>query len=114
MVFGQISIFLTILICFVNLAAARQIYVAPSGGRSNGSGTIDDPLDTLGHALGQGLPGDTIVLRGGIHEAGNIWYTGQGGEPGAFLTIDRYPNERAVIMGKKGSLLNRSIFEFKT
>jgi len=64
MVFGQISIFLTILICFVNLAAARQIYVAPSGGRSNGSGTIDNPLDTLGQALEQGLRGDTIVVRG--------------------------------------------------
>jgi hypothetical protein len=101
MVFRQITVFITILICFVNIAAARQIYVAPSGGRSNGSGTIDDPLDTLGHALEQGLPGDTIVLRGGTHQAGNIWYTGQGGEPGAFLTIDRYPNEHAVITGKR-------------
>lgn len=101
MVFRQITVFITILICFVNIAAARQIYVAPSGGRSNGSGTIDDPLDTLGHALEQGLPGDTIVLRGGTHQAGNIWYTGQGGEPGAFLTIERYPNEHAVITGKR-------------
>jgi hypothetical protein len=100
-VFGQISIFLTILICFVNLAAARQICVAPSGGRSNGSGTIDNPFDTVSHALDQELPGDSIVLRGGVHQAGNIWYTGQGGEPVAFLTIDEYPNERAVIMGKR-------------
>jgi parallel beta-helix repeat protein len=101
MVFGQIAVFITMLICFVNVAAARQIFVAPSGGRPNGSGTIDDPLDTLGHALEQGLPGDTVVLRGGIHQAGNIWYTGQGGEPGAFLTIDGYPNERVVITGKR-------------
>ena len=99
--FRQAFVFLIILICFVNLAAAKQIYVAPSGGRPNGSGAIDDPLDTLGHALEQGLPGDTIVLRGGIHQADNIWYTGKGGEPGAFLTIDRYPNERAVITGKR-------------
>ena len=99
--FGQILLILTILICFGNLAAARQIYVASSGGRPNGSGTIDDPLDALGHALERGLPGDTIVLRGGVHQANNIWYTGQGGTPGAFLTIDRYPNESPVITGKR-------------
>jgi hypothetical protein len=55
----------------------------------------------LGQALEEGLPGDTIILRGGTHQAGNIWYAGQGGKPGAFLTIDRYPNEHAVIMGKR-------------
>jgi len=99
--FRQIFLIITIVICFLNLAAARQIYVAPSGGRPNGDGTIDDPLDNLSHALEGGLPGDTIVLRGGIHQAGNIWYTGQGGAPGAFLTIDRHPNERAVVTGKR-------------
>lgn len=101
MVFRQIFFVIAILVCFVNLASARQIYVAPSGGRSNGSGTIDDPLDTLGHALEQGLPGDTIVLRGGIHQAGNIWYTGQGGQSEAFLTIDRYQDERVVVTGTR-------------
>lgn len=100
MVFGQITVLITILICLVNVAAARQIFVAPSGGRPDGSATIDDPLDTLGRALEQGLPGDTVVLRGGIHQAENIWYAGRGGEPGAFLTIDRYRNERVVITGK--------------
>lgn len=99
--FRQIPLVLTILICIVNLASARQIFVASSGGRPNGSGTIDDPLDALGHALGRGLPGDTIVLRGGIHQANDIWYTGQGGTPGAFLTIDRYPDENPVITGKR-------------
>src|SRR5512136_1233594 len=101
MVFGQIVVFITLLLCFVNVAAARQIFVAASGGRPNGSGTIDDPLDTLDRAVEKGLSGDTVVLRGGIHEAGNIWYTGRGGEPGAFLTIDRYLNERVVITGKR-------------
>ncbi len=94
-------LFVTMLICFVNLAAARQIYVTPSGGRSNGSGTIDDPLDTLGHALEQGRPGDTIVLRGGVHQAGDIWYTGQGGQAGAFLAIDRYQDEQAIVRGRR-------------
>jgi len=97
----QLFLVITILICFANLAAARQIYVAPSGGRPDGSGTIDDPLDNLGNALERGLPGDTIVLRGGIHQTDNIWYTGQGGEPGAFLTIDRYAKEHAVITGRR-------------
>jgi hypothetical protein len=101
MVFRQVFVFLIILICFVNLATARQIYVAPTGGRPDGSGTVSDPLDTLGHALERGLPGDTVILRGGTHQADNLWYTGQGGEPGAFLTIDRYPNEHAVVTGKR-------------
>jgi parallel beta-helix repeat protein len=96
----KILLIITIVTCFVNTAAARQIFVAPSGGRPNGAGTMDDPLDTLGHALEQGLPGDRIVLRGGTHQAENIWYTGQGGQPGAFLTIERYPNEHVVVTGK--------------
>jgi hypothetical protein len=100
-VFKQIFLVIGILVCFANLGAARHIYVAPSGGRPGGSGTINDPLNTLGHALKQGLPGDTIVLRGGVHEAGDTWYTEQGGEADAFLTIDRYPNERAVITGTR-------------
>jgi hypothetical protein len=99
--FRQILLVLTILICFANSAAAGQIFVAPRGSRPDGSGTLADPLDTLGHALRRGLPGDSIVLRGGIHDAGDIWYTGQGGEPGAFLTIEAYPNERPVITGKR-------------
>jgi parallel beta-helix repeat protein len=97
----QIFLFVTTLICFVNFATAKQIYVSPSGGMVDGRGTIDDPLDTLGHALEQGLPGDTIILRGGVHQAGDIWYTGQGGRSGEFLTIDGYQNERAVITGKR-------------
>jgi len=101
MVVRQITVFVTLLICFVKLGVAREIYVAPSGGRSNGSGTIDDPLDTLGHGLEQGRPGDTIVLRGGIHRAGEFRYTGQGGQSGAFLTIDRYQDEKAVVMGRR-------------
>lgn len=101
MVFRQITVFMTILVCFVNFAVARQIFVAPSGGRSNGSGTIDDPLDTLGHGLEQGRPGDTIVLREGIHRAGEFRYTGQGGQSGAFLTIDRYRDEKAVVVGRR-------------
>jgi parallel beta-helix repeat protein len=100
-IFRKILLVITVLICFVNLAAARQIYVVPSGGRPDGRGTINDPLDTLGHALEQGLAGDTVVLRKGIHQAGDIWYTGQGGRPGEFLTIAGYPNERAVVIGRR-------------
>jgi hypothetical protein len=40
MVLRQIFLFITILICFVNLVEARQIYVAPSGGLPNGKGTM--------------------------------------------------------------------------
>lgn len=99
--FRQILLVLAMLICFANLVAARQIFVVSSGGRDNGSGAVDDPLDTLDRALRQGLPGDSLILRGGIHDAGNLWYTGRGGEPGAFLTIGGYPNERPVITGKR-------------
>jgi serralysin len=101
MVLTRNLMIIAILACFVNLASARQIYVVSGGGRPNGSGTLEDPLDTLRHAMEQGLPGDTIVLREGIHQAGNIWYTGQGGRPGEFLTIDRYQNERAVVIGRR-------------
>ncbi len=99
--FGQVFVILILLVSFSSPSGARQIYVASSGGRADGSGTLEDPLDTLDHALRKGLPGDSIVLRGGVHDAGNIWYTGRGGEPTAFLTIAGYPKERAVITGKR-------------
>ena len=109
--FCQTFFLVMVLIWFASSAVAREIYVAPSGGRANGSGTINDPLDTLGNALKQGKPGDTIVLRGGTHQSGDIWYTGQGGQPGAYLTVDRYPGEQAVVTGITSPNGNRLIIE---
>ena len=72
-----------------------------TNGSAGASGTISDPLDTLANALNQALPGDKILMRGGNHQAGDIWYTKQGGQAGAFLTIDRYQNENVIITGTR-------------
>jgi len=44
MVFKQLFLFLIILICFVNITGARERLVTPSGGRLDGSGTIEESL----------------------------------------------------------------------
>jgi hypothetical protein len=76
---------------------AMEYYVSPNGSDNN-SGTLSNPWQTLGHALGKLSPGDVLNLRGGIyyeHEI-NVDVKGTAAAP---ITIQSYPGERAVIDG---------------
>ena len=89
---------------------AADFYASPSG-RTNGTGTIIDPV-----ALSTGLlnattpakPGDTLWLRSGVYPGGGGAYLY--GDPGQPITIRQYPGERAVFDGSNSTNPTLSIY----
>ncbi len=73
-------------------------YVSPVGSDSN-EGTIDKPFKTLSMALSKALPGDIIFLREGIYDIDVE--IDKSGHPNNPITIQSYPNERAIFDGSK-------------
>ena len=97
-------------IAFACSIHAADFYASISG-RTNGSGTIHDPV-----ALSTGLlddttpakPGDTLWLRGGVYPGGTAAYLY--GNPGQPVTIRQYPGERAVFDGSNSTNPTLSIY----
>ena len=72
-------------------------YVAPNGSNNN-SGTKGKPWKTLKFALSQLTPGDTLFLRGGTYNEGEITFDISGTKSNP-ITIKNFPGENPVIDG---------------
>jgi len=80
-----------ILFLFIRIEG-RTIFIAVNGSDQEGTGSIDNPYQTIQYTLSnQANSGDTILLREGIYEE-----TVRIREPN--LTISSYQNEQAVIL----------------
>lgn len=77
-------------------AGSHSYYVAANGNDGN-SGTMDAPLKTIDHALSLTVPGDTVMLRGGVYY-GQISFP-KGGIKDKNITLKAYPGERPVLDG---------------
>jgi hypothetical protein len=107
---GNLSVIVAAVILVAAVpAGASQFYVAPNGSAS-GNGSIGQPWD-LGTALAQPAsvhPGDTIWLRGGVHQ---MIYPDQymsylTGTAAAPIVVRSYPGEHAKVdLGNLGSAL---------
>jgi len=91
-----------ILIALISLFAAiassslASDYYVASTGSDSGGGSISRPWATIQHAVGEAKPGDTIFVRGGIYQEGEIWLRadyGHCGTQGKPVTIKAYPQE---------------------
>lgn len=72
-------------------------FADPLKGDDKNEGTEERPWRTLGYALKQLKPGDTLYLRAGVfHET---VYCAIEGRPDARITIRSFPGEQAVIDG---------------
>ena len=91
------------LIACADAAAARDWIVAPYG-KDGAAGTAARPLKSVASALDRAAPGDSILLRGGVHDVGGgVWVGPQhSGRAGAPLRIAAYRGERPEIVGPKG------------
>lgn len=81
--------------------AARIRYVA-AGGSDAGPCLEATPCATIGRAILPDVtgPGDTILVRGGVHPEGEIWVRreyGHGGASGQQKTIKAYPGEAVTL-----------------
>jgi hypothetical protein len=78
-------------------AAGSALFVDGAKGDDGGDGSKDKPWKTLAFAVTQLKPGDTLLLRDGIHR-GHVKATlrGTGEKP---ITIGGYPGELAILDG---------------
>jgi len=89
------------LVCILAIAIpvmAADYYVAEDGSNSN-DGSFNSPLATIAYALDNANPGDTVYVRGGTYTEVEIWYNTDGGEEGAYITLEGYPGETAILTG---------------
>lgn len=80
---------------------AATYYVSPNGSNSN-NGSIGSPWRTIIHAIGNSGGGDTVMVRTGTYNEGDIWIQGaigQGGSQGEYWTLKNYPGEEPTISG---------------
>lgn len=80
-----------------DLGGGRQLVVSPEGDDA-GEGNLVHPWRTLGHAVEQLRPGDTLFLRGGTYREGGVAVRARG-VPGAPITIVNFADEDVVIDG---------------
>lgn len=78
-------------------------YVSPDGDDA-GAGTYDDPWRTLGRGVGALLPGDTLLLFGGVY--GERVSINRSGRENAWITIACVPGETPVLDGTNLPLLD--------
>ncbi|ABG31928.1 hypothetical protein CEP88_01750 [Roseobacter denitrificans] len=81
---------------------SADIYVAPTGSDSLGTGAATNPYQSPEYATSRAMPGDTVFLLPGVYDPFEV----QGsGSPGSPLTITALPGaERQVII--RGDLLS--------
>jgi len=75
---------------------AHIYYVAPDGSDGN-TGTLKAPFRSINIALGKTLPGDTVLVRGGIYHE-KVAISGSG-RLNKFISLKAYPGENPVIDG---------------
>ncbi|MBN9386345.1 MAG: hypothetical protein J0H74_36645 [Chitinophagaceae bacterium] len=79
-----------------------HVYYVSGSGDDGGSGAIDRPFRSIGKALGLVIPGDTVVVRGGVYyEQINF---NKSGLLGKSVTLKAYPGERPVLDGSNVSV----------
>ncbi len=88
-------------------AQTSTYYVAPNGADSY-PGTLSQPWATLQHAGETAEPGDTVLVRGGTYNEGEIWlradYGHCGSAGGGLVTIRAYPGETPLFANAARSL----------
>jgi hypothetical protein len=86
---------LSILACLT--AIAGNLYVAPYGNDTTGTGQISNPFRTPDKALSLVNPGDTIILRDGVYEKKTGWLLERSGTASQPITIRSQSGERATL-----------------
>jgi hypothetical protein len=79
-------------------------YVAANGLESN-KGTIDAPFQTINNALSHTIPGDTVMVRGGVYSEKIVFP--KSGVMDKYITLKAYHGETPVIDGSAFSVNGR-------
>lgn len=77
----------------------RTLEVAPRGDEA-GTGTPEKPFRTIGRALRQAGPGDTVLIHAGTYREGPL-NINRGGLPGEPLTLESAPGAVVILKGSE-------------
>ncbi len=86
-----------------HVLAVQNYYIAPDGANSN-AGSINSPWRSLDYAVRVARTGDSIIMRGGIYNMGELLIDsrkGMGGRPGQYLTIKAFNGEEPILRGRR-------------
>ena len=92
-----------------NIVLEKSIFVATDGSDENGTGTIENPYQTLGYAQEIVKPGETVYFRGGTYplhwsDFGVIYSKGTEGN---WITFKNFEDEKVIFDGTgRGSLIS--------
>ncbi|MEA2064596.1 MAG: hypothetical protein U9P14_12905 [Gemmatimonadota bacterium] len=81
----------------IETSGGRQIYVSPQGD-DGAQGTAGEPYRTLAAAALQAVPGDRVVVGGGVYHEGDL-FAGLRGEPDNPIVITAGDGVRPVLDG---------------
>ena len=87
---------LIITFCTTAIFAQSNFYVSISGNDS-GTGTIDDPWETIQHAMDHATPGSTVNIMGGTYN--EKVYVNVSGSEGSWIIFKNNDNDEVVIDG---------------
>jgi parallel beta-helix repeat protein len=85
-------------------AGAGETHYVSTTGSDRNNGSLSSSWATIQHAVEQSKPGDTIFVRGGTYQEGEVWLRakfGHGGAPGKLLNIKAYLNEIPVFVNSR-------------
>ena len=84
------KLFQILLLLLINSTLnAKQYFIAP-GGNDASPGTLEQPFATFQQAHNTAQPGDTIWVRGGVHQVGTIWTISKTGQLNAYYNLWGY------------------------
>lgn len=87
---------LVIILLSVSIYAQSNYYVSTMGSDS-GTGTMDDPWETIQHAMDNATPGSTVNISGGTYN--EKVYLNVSGTPDNWITFKNITNEHVIIDG---------------
>lgn len=102
--FAQYSMCFMLALLIIPSNVFGDSYYVSNQGSDNNSGTIDSPFLNLQMALQVGGAADTIFMRGGEYNTGEVRIRadlGMGGANGEYLTIKNYPGEIVSVGGER-------------
>jgi hypothetical protein len=88
-------------------AYCSTYFVATDGSDSN-SGTIESPFKTINKAVTLVVAGDTIYLRGGVHDYNATISISKSGSSGNLITLQNYQNETVIVDFSKMPRVNNT------
>ncbi|QTE39634.1 right-handed parallel beta-helix repeat-containing protein [Mucilaginibacter gossypii] len=89
----------------VTITGSTHVYYVAANGLESNKGTIDAPFQTINNALSHTIPGDTVMVRGGVYSEKVVFP--KSGVMDKYITLKAYRGETPIIDGSAFSVNGR-------